>query len=103
MSKLEQRFRAMTQAVERGAAFRARVAEAGDDAVRCADLMAEAIDMHREQRSLAPVGKDGRVMVTIETLEAMSCLDAARAAYGRARRANVPPRAMDVSSGNDAG
>lgn len=85
----QQRLDAISKAVEDGGNFRALVAAAEGDVVRCADLMAEAVDMHRAQRGLEPVGRDGRLPMTVENLEAMYCLDAARAAYGRARRSNT--------------
>lgn len=83
-----QRLDAMGDVIAAGAAFRGRVVEAEGDVVRCADLMAEAIAMHRSQRPLETVGKGGRVMMTIENLEAMYCMDAARAAYALARGSN---------------
>lgn len=84
------RLDAIPAAIETGESFRHRVAEAEGDAVRCADLMAEAIAMHREQRGLETVGRDGRAVLTMESLEAMYCLDAARDAYLRARGSNSP-------------
>jgi len=84
------RLDAIPAAIENGESFRQRVAEAEGDAVRCADLMAEAIAMHREQRGLETVGQDGRAVLTMESLQATYCLDAARDAYLRARGSNSP-------------
>lgn len=84
-----QRFEAIQPAVERGKEFRRRVTDAAGDAVKCADLMAEAIAMDREQRGLEPVGRDGRAQFTMERLEACYCLDAAREAYLKARGSNT--------------
>jgi len=84
------RLEAIPAALEREKEFKRRLAEAEGDAVRCADLMAEAIDMHREQRGLETVGKDGRLALTMEGLVAMYCIDAARDAYLRARGSNHP-------------
>lgn len=84
----QQRIDAIQPAIDRGREFRQRVTEAEGDAVKCADLMAEAIAMHREQRPLEAVGRDGRNTLAMEELEAMYCLDAARAAYLLARGSN---------------
>jgi hypothetical protein len=84
------RLEAIPDAIKRGEEFRRRVAEAGHDVLRCADLMAEAIAMHREQRGLETVGRDGRYVLAMEDLQAMYCLDSARAAYLAARGSNRP-------------
>jgi hypothetical protein len=83
----QQRMDAITEALRRGEEFRARVAAAGDDVLVLADLMAEAIAMDRESRSLEPVGRDHRVYFAFERLQAMYCLDTVRAAYVTARKA----------------
>jgi len=85
----QQRFAAIPGAIQQGEAFRARCA-AASDLLQCADLMAEAIAMHREARGLETVGRDSRLLVTFEELQAMYCLDAARAAYVAARDAVAP-------------
>jgi hypothetical protein len=84
----QQRIDAIPAALERGEDFRRRVAEAAGDAVRCADLMAEAIAMDREARGMGVVGSDGRSFFEFERLQACYCLDAARAEYLRARGSN---------------
>jgi hypothetical protein len=81
----EQRFDAIPEVLARGEAFRARVATAAGNVLLLADLMAEAIAMDRESRPLEPVGRDHRVYFAFERLQAMYCLDAARAAYVAAR------------------
>ena len=68
--------------------FLSRVTEAEGDVLRLADLMAEAILMEREYRSLDPVGLNGKKIVSLENLAAMHCMDTARAAYSRARGKN---------------
>lgn len=84
----QERIEAIPLARARGDDFRRRVAEAMDDAVKCADLMAEAIAMDREARGLGMVGHDGRAFFEYERLEACYCLDAAREAYLKARGSN---------------
>jgi hypothetical protein len=84
-----ERLDAIPAVIAAGEEFRARLAEAEGDAVRCADLMAEAIDIARSSRMFEAVGRDGRVMFSMEALEAAHCLDAARAAYARARGTNA--------------
>lgn len=83
-----QRLDAIPVAIKRGEEFRVRVVAAAGDVVRCADLMAEAIAMHREQRGLETIGRDSRHTFSMEELEAMYCLDAAREAYLKARGSN---------------
>jgi hypothetical protein len=83
-----ERLDAIPAAIERGNEFQSRIAEAGGDAVRCADLMAEAIEMDREARMLEPVGRDGRATFSMERLTACQCMSAAREAYLRARGSN---------------
>lgn len=85
----QQRLDAMPEAIARTAEFKERVTAAEGDAVRCADLMAEAIAMDREARGFGVVGNDGRSTFEFERLQACYCLDDARAAYLRARRSNA--------------
>lgn len=85
-----QRLDAIPAAIERGEEFQRRVVDAEGDAVRCADLMAEAIAMARESRGFEPVGRDGRATVCMEEIKAAHCMDNARAAYLRARGSNQP-------------
>lgn len=89
----QQRLDAIRPAIERGEEFRRRVVDAAGDLLRCADLMAEAIAMDREQRGLERITRDGRETVTVEALQAAYCLDAARAAYLAARGSNQPSAA----------
>lgn len=77
-------------AIARTEEFRQRLKEAAGDPVRCADLMAEAIAMDREARGISAVGRDGRSYFEFERLQACYCLDAARAAYLKARGSNQP-------------
>lgn len=84
----QQRIEAIPAAIARGADFRQRVAEAAGDAMRCADLMAEAIAMDRDARGIGVIGKDGKAFFEVERLEACYCLDAARAEYLKARGSN---------------
>lgn len=82
------RVMAIPAAVAKSEEFRGRVKEAEGDAVRLADLMADAIAMDRAARSLEAVGKDGKQFFAMERLAACWCLDAAREAYLRARGSN---------------
>lgn len=68
----------------------ARVKQAEGDAVRCADLMAEAITMQIDANHLETVGKSGKVTVSIEDVCAGHCLIAAKKAYLSARFSNQP-------------
>lgn len=73
----------------RGDDFRKRLSEVlPGDALRYADMMAEAIALDREARGLEVVGKDGRTTFSAEELQACYCLDDARKAYLQARRLN---------------
>lgn len=83
------RINAIPAAVARGEAFRQRVTEAAGDAVKLADLMAEAIAMAREARGLDSVGRDGRSVVGVEEMQAAYCMDAAAGAYLKARGSNA--------------
>jgi hypothetical protein len=85
-----QRLEAITGAIERGEEFQRRVVDAEGDAVRCADLMAEAIAMARESRGHEPIGRDGKATVCVEEIKAAHCMDAAAAAYLKARGSNRP-------------
>lgn len=84
----QERIDAIPAAIARTAEFKERVKAAEGDAVRCADLMAEAIAMDREARGLGYVGRDGRSHFEFERMQACYCLDDARAAYLRARGSN---------------
>ena len=84
----QQRIDAITPAIERRDAFFARVAEAEGDAVKCADLMAEAIEMQREANGVEVVGYDVKVFFGIEQVTAAHCLFKARDAYLLARGSN---------------
>lgn len=85
----QQRIDAITPALSRRDEFHERVKAAEGDAVRCADLMAEAIQMQSEANFVEPVNKDGRSFVGIEHVFAAHCLFAARDAYLRARGSNI--------------
>lgn len=85
----QQRMDAFPAAIQRTTEFKARVLAAEGDAVRCADLMAEAIAMDREARGFGVVGNDGRSIFEFERLQACYCLDDSRAAYLRARGSNA--------------
>lgn len=82
----QQRLDAIPSAIARGHKFQERVKEAAGDAVQCADLMAEAIAMHQAARGLEVVKRNGQVLLCMEELQAVYCLDAASAAYLLARK-----------------
>lgn len=84
----QQRLDAIPAAMERGEEFKKRVKDAEGDAVRCADLMVEAITMKIESNGLEIVGHSGKVTVSIENVVAAHCMIAARDAYLRARGSN---------------
>lgn len=84
----QQRIDAFPAAHAREAEFQRRVIDADGDAVRCADLMAEAIAMDREARGLGVIGHDGRSFFELERMLACYCLDSSRAAYLKARGSN---------------
>lgn len=88
----QQRLDAITPAIERRDEFKLRVTAAEGDATRCADLMAESIQMLLDANGLETVGRDGRVTVGIEKVTAAHCMIGARDAYLRARGSNAPPR-----------
>ena len=77
----QQRLDAIPGAIERRDEFRARVDVARGDLRRCAELMAEAIDMQIEANGLEPVGRNGKKTVCVEAVMAAHCLIAARDAY----------------------
>jgi hypothetical protein len=84
----QQHLDATLPAIERGEAFKALISNAADDAVRLADLMAEAIELECEARGLDTVGHDGRKVVCIESIIANHCAIAAKNAYLKARGSN---------------
>lgn len=84
----QQRLDATTPAIQRRDEFFERVGQAEGDAVRCADLMAEAIEMQREANGMETVRADGYAVVHIEHIIAAHCLFRARDAYLRARGSN---------------
>jgi hypothetical protein len=84
----QQRLEAMPLAVQRADEFKVRVKEAEGDTIRCADLMAEAIQMQYDANGIGTVGNDGRAFVEMESIAAAWCLIAARDAYFRARGSN---------------
>jgi hypothetical protein len=81
----QQRLDAIPAAVERRDEFLVRVAGAEGDAVRCADLMAEAITMKTDANFLEVVERSGKVMVTIESVMAAHCMIDARDAFLKAK------------------
>jgi hypothetical protein len=85
----QQRLDAIEPALHRRGEFCVRIAEAEGDAVRCADLMAEAIQMKFEANGMEPVSRDGRKTVGIEEVMSAHCMLAARDAYLRARGSNI--------------
>jgi histone H3/H4 len=86
----QQRLDSIPAAVERRDEFRGRVVAAEGDAVRCADLMAEAISMQIEANHMETVGHNGKVTVSVEDVMAGHCMIDARDAYLRARGSNQP-------------
>lgn len=86
----QQRLDAIPAAIERRDEFRERVNAAEGDAVRCADLMAEAISMQIEANHMETVGKGGKVTVSVDDVMAGHCMISARDAYLRARGSNAP-------------
>lgn len=86
----QQRLDAILPAIAARDEFQARVVQAEGDAVKCADLMAEAIALLREANFLEVIGRDGRVTVSIEKVTAGHCMHDAREAYLRARGSNQP-------------
>lgn len=93
----QERMDAIPGVLARTEEFKQRVAQAEGDAVRCADLMAEAIAMDREARGLGYVGRDGRSYFEFERMHACYCLDDARAAYLRARGSNALGQSRDAT------
>lgn len=92
----EDRLSAIPAAVARGDEFKERVKQAEGDAVRLADMMAEAITMDRDARSIESVGRDGRTVFSMERLIACHCMDAAKVAYLRARGSNSADLAASI-------
>lgn len=84
----QQRLDAIPAAIKRSDEFKERIKNAEGDTVRCADLMAEAIQMQIDSNPLETVGRDGRVTMTMERVTSAHCMIAARAAYLRARSSN---------------
>lgn len=84
-----QRLDAIEPSLARREEFYERVAAAEGDAVRCADLMAEAIQMKFEANGMEAVGRDGRKTVAIEEVVSAHCMLKAREAYLRARGSNA--------------
>jgi hypothetical protein len=82
------RLNAIPAALERREEFLWRVKLADGDAVRLADLMAEAIHMLYEANGLEIVGRDGRAIVSVEKVVAAHCMFGARSAYLTARGSN---------------
>lgn len=85
-----ERLDAIPAAIDRRDEFRRRVSDAEGDAVRCADLMAEAITMQIDANHLEVVAKSGKVTVSIEDVMAGHCMIAARDAYLKERGSNQP-------------
>lgn len=85
----QQRLDAIPGAIERRDKFLARVKAADGDAVRCADLMAEAISMKIDANHLEVVGRNGKITVTVEEVCAAHCMIAAKGAYLLARGSNA--------------
>lgn len=85
-----QRLEAIEPALARRDEFYGHVEAAEGDAVRCADLMAEAITMQIEANHMEVVGRNGKVTVSIEDVTAGHCMIKARDAYLRARGSNQP-------------
>jgi hypothetical protein len=84
----QQRLDAIEPAISRRDEFRERVTAAEGDAVRCADLMAEAISMKLEANGLEAVGRNGKKTISIEDVTAYHCMISAKDAYLRARGSN---------------
>jgi hypothetical protein len=85
----QQRLDAIPAAIERRERFLHRVAAAGDDTLRCADLMVEAISMRIEANGLETVGRSGKVTVSVESVMASHCMISAKEAYLKARSVAV--------------
>ena len=84
----QQRLDAIEVSIARGDEFKERVKAAEGDTIRLSDLMAEAIAMDRQSRSLELVGRNGKATFCMERLIACHCMDAAREAYMLARGSN---------------
>lgn len=88
----QQRLDAIEPALARREEFYERVTAAEGDAMRCADLMAEAIQMKFDANGTEAVGRDGKKTVAIEEVVSSHCLLKARDAYLKARGSNLAPR-----------
>lgn len=88
----QQRLDAIEPSLARREEFYERVAAADGDVVRCADLMAEAIQMKLEANGVETVGRDGKKTVAIEELVSAHCMLKARDAYLKARGSNLAPQ-----------
>ena len=75
-----QRLDAIIPAIERGESFEKRIPAAGT-LIDYADLMAEAIAMAQDARSLETVGRNGRKVMSVEELKAAHCMNVARISY----------------------
>ena len=83
-----QRLEEIPAAIHRGEEFHDRLIDADGDAARCADLMAEAIAMHREAMALETVGMNGKSTFSAEEVVASHCMQDSRIAYLKARGSN---------------
>lgn len=88
----QERLDAIEPAIKWKEEFLGRLKAAEGDALLCADLMAESIEMKREANMLESVSRDGRVAMCIESVFASHCMLDARDAYLRARGSNSVPR-----------
>ena len=87
---IDKRILKIAEAVERGGDLMARI-KAATSMIELADLMAEAIAMDRAARADVLVGHDGRARVSIDTIQAAHCMDAAREAYLKLRQNSKGP------------
>lgn len=76
-----ERLDAIPNAIAAGEAFRSRVAGAAGDPETLALLMAEAIQMHVDANGLEVIGRDGRLTMCVEALQADYCMIDARKAF----------------------
>lgn len=86
----QQRLDAIQPSLDRREEFYASVAAAEGDVTRCADLMADAIQMKFEANGTEAVGRDGRKTIAIEEVVSAHCMLKARDAYLRAKGSNQP-------------
>lgn len=94
----QQRLDAILPAMARRDEFFERIQAIEGDAVRCADLMAEAITLQIDANHLEVVSRNGKVTVSIEDVMVAHCMIAARDAYLRARGSNNPPSLQPISN-----